>query len=121
MPELTPAGRGCPSSRAASQLRSPRPPAVSAALPEPHPACDEAHPDLERPESVSSAATTRPRSLPEPLLGSRALGKRFPVDARLFGRPTSWLAPSRVDLDIYPGETLALVGESGCGKSTLAG
>ena len=25
-----------------------------------------------------------------------------------------------VDLEIYPGETMGLVGETGCGKSTLA-
>jgi len=34
------------------------------------------------------------------------------------GRPLE--AVSQVDLRLYQGETLALVGESGCGKSTLA-
>jgi peptide/nickel transport system ATP-binding protein/oligopeptide transport system ATP-binding protein len=72
----------------------------------------------------SSAATTRRRSTSysaEPLLEVRSLGKRFAVERSFFGRPTAWLsAVDAVDLDVYPGETLALVGESGCGKSTFA-
>lgn len=38
--------------------------------------------------------------------------------AKRGGRPLE--AVSQVDLSLYQGETLALVGESGCGKSTLA-
>jgi oligopeptide transport system ATP-binding protein len=39
---------------------------------------------------------------------------------RAFTRRTAMLrAVERVDLSIFPGETLGLVGESGCGKSTL--
>jgi oligopeptide/dipeptide ABC transporter ATP-binding protein len=59
--------------------------------------------------------------MPEPLLRTRALAKRYPVARNILGRPTSHLDAVRgVDLEIAGAETVALVGESGCGKSTLA-
>ena len=51
------------------------------------------------------------------LAEGRALSKSFPVKGQ--GKGAALQAVSQVDIAIYEGETLALVGESGCGKSTL--
>src|SRR5205807_82433 len=47
------------------------------------------------------------------------LVKHFPVRSGLFGRARGAVqAVDDISFELYPGETLALVGESGCGKST---
>ena len=57
----------------------------------------------------------------EPLISIRDLKVHFPAaGGSVFGRARKTVkAVDGVTLDIYPGETLGLVGESGCGKSTL--
>ena len=54
-----------------------------------------------------------------PLLRAERLVKHFPVRSGLFGRARGAVqAVDDISFELYPGETLALVGESGCGKST---
>lgn len=58
--------------------------------------------------------------MPEPLLQVDNLKMYFPVRSGIFLRQAGWVkAVDDVSFNIYPGETLGLVGESGCGKSTI--
>ena len=58
----------------------------------------------------------------EPLVKVTGVKKYFPItQGIIFQREVGRVhAVDGVDLEVYPGETLGVVGETGCGKSTLA-
>jgi oligopeptide/dipeptide ABC transporter ATP-binding protein len=75
---------------------------------------------------VSVEVTERPQPQPEaaktPLIRIAGLRKWFPITRGILfqKRIGDVHAVDGVDLEIYKGETVGLVGETGCGKSTLA-
>ncbi len=55
----------------------------------------------------------------KPLLDVRGLRVYYPVRSGIFSALTHRVhAVEQIDFSLWPGETLAIVGESGCGKST---
>jgi oligopeptide/dipeptide ABC transporter ATP-binding protein len=74
--------------------------------------------------SVEVNERSKPSATPkeEPLIRIRGVKKYFPItQGILFQKHVGDVhAVDGVDLDVYPGETVGLVGETGCGKSTLA-
>ena len=72
------------------------------------------------PSFISSSPFSGSAPPPRPLLEVRHLKKYFPVRSGVFSRISGWVkAVDDVFFDIYPGETLGMVGESGCGKTTV--
>jgi peptide/nickel transport system ATP-binding protein len=55
----------------------------------------------------------------DPLLSVRDLKVHFALKKTFLGKVTNWVkAVDGISFDVYPGQTLGLVGESGCGKTT---
>jgi len=81
---------------------------------------------VDQPGPAAAATATGPQTVQdgvpgtEPILSVRNLKKYFPVRSSGFLRKVvaHVQAVDDVSFDLYPGETLGLVGESGCGKTT---
>jgi len=56
----------------------------------------------------------------DPVMTATALARHYEISGGFFRKSKVLKAVAGVDFALYPGKTLAVVGESGCGKSTLA-
>ncbi|MBL4786469.1 MAG: ABC transporter ATP-binding protein [Cohaesibacteraceae bacterium] len=71
------------------------------------------------PVQLKKTSKTRPGTEPDPVLQVKNLTVRFDITGGFLRRPVKRVhAVEDISFDLYPGETLSLVGESGCGKST---
>lgn len=69
-----------------------------------------------KPAEIDSAANLEAT----PLISIRSLSVWYPKKRRFFGQATEFTkAVDEINLDIFKGETLGIVGESGCGKTTF--
>jgi len=71
------------------------------------------------PDPSASNQSPTPKEQP-PLVAVQNLQVGFPVKGIFGGTKRYLMAVNGISFEVYPGETLGLVGESGCGKSTLA-
>jgi len=79
-----------------------------------------AMPRIDQPNKGKALVPVAERA--EPILRVDDVKVHFPVrlDQGLFGKTVPLKAVDGVSFDLYPSETIGIVGESGCGKSTLA-
>jgi len=76
----------------------------------------------DQPVTSLAKPAAAPAAEREPLLQVRNLVKHFPLTQGIVFKKQigAVKAVDGISFDLYPGETLGIVGESGCGKSTVA-